>query len=147
MTKTTDSGGNKLNLRNKINVVWRNVTFTGTITGVLLQVRVKSTGLWETTSGDYVDWYWDGTTEQAPTDGTGIKLTTSTAPTDIGFELFGLGLPVPAEVEARDLTVHATLARHIGGQTTSAEIFDAFRIVLNGTSPDLTGGTQYVIYY
>lgn len=147
LTITGDGGGRPLSKRYKVQVVVRNITFTGTITSVDVELREQSGQTWRTTSGDYKYTRFDQAATTGWTNSASMPVATNTTPTDLMFELFGLGLAVPTQLWSRDMTVAASGADVIGAFSTGAEVEDAFRIVFRGTSVDLSGGTYEIVFF
>ena len=145
ITRTTD-GTNNLNLRNKIQVVIRNLTFTGTLTGITVQVREQSGGTWRTAGTSYEYQWLSAGTDQTVTAGAGVPITQLAVPTDLSFQIRGLGIAVPTMIWAWEMTA-AQDEKWISGWATDAEVCDAFRIVFTGTSLNFTGGTFEAIYF
>lgn len=146
ITKTTDSNGNSLKLRNKVQVIARNITFSGTITSVTLEIRRDSDDAWLTGATDYRRMSVGPAARTDWTTAASIPLTVSTTPTDIEFQVYGLGIALDTSVFIREMT-NASNARWSGAMTNAPQLHNGFRIIFTGTGLSITGGTIGYVYY
>ncbi len=146
ITKTTRADGKKVK-QNRIGVVITSLTYTGTITGGKVQFTADGGATWKTAAADYSRAYFDQDGQVLPGTADGIPVLINTVPAFVSFEIHGMGLLVPTMVRAADMTVSTSHVNQIAGMSRAAETHDGFRIILTGTSVDITGGTMYVGYF
>lgn len=146
ITKVLRNDGKEVK-QNRIHVTIKDLTFTGTITGTRLQLTDDGGVTWKTGANDYRYAEVDQSGFVNPVDVDGLKILTNTVPTHASFELHGMSLLVPTMFRASDMTISTTIVKQISGVRKAAEANNGFRVIFDGTSVDITGGTMYVGYW